>query len=61
MRKKILRFYIGDDTTDEDAFAAVSTHGFGILVAEQDRKSQAQYRVANVEEVKHVLTFLNQL
>lgn len=44
--------YIGDDTTDEDAFRAVRTRGTGILVAEQDKVSAADFRVSSPGEVK---------
>jgi len=46
--------YIGDDTTDEDAFRAVRTRGTGILVAGQDRASAADFRISSTEEVKRL-------
>jgi trehalose-phosphatase len=49
--------YIGDDTTDEDAFGVLKDSGFGILVAEKDRPTRAKYRVRTVDEVKDVLLF----
>lgn len=54
---KQLAIYIGDDTTDEDAFAALEGKGFGILVAEHLRKTKAQYWIRNTEEVKQVLEY----
>ncbi len=44
-------FYIGDDTTDEDAFRAVNSRGVGILVSDEERKSAAQFRLASPDEV----------
>lgn len=43
--------YIGDDVTDEDAFQYV-TNGLGILVGEHSQHTYADYRVADIEEVK---------
>lgn len=56
--KKHRVIYIGDDTTDEDAFAVLKGKGFGILVAEEDRQTEAAYQVKNTDEVKKVLEFL---
>ncbi|MFH1093491.1 MAG: trehalose-phosphatase [Candidatus Omnitrophota bacterium] len=44
-------FYIGDDTTDEDAFRAVNSRGVGILVSDQESISSAQFRLASPDEV----------
>ncbi|MBD1396002.1 trehalose-phosphatase [Pontibacter sp. JH31] len=44
--------YIGDDITDEDAFAALQGHGIGILVGEHDDKTAATYQLESVEEVR---------
>ncbi|MCG2712786.1 MAG: trehalose-phosphatase [Candidatus Omnitrophica bacterium] len=44
-------FYIGDDTTDEDAFRTVTGRGVGILVSDQEGKSAAQFRLASPDEV----------
>lgn len=52
---KHLAVYIGDDVTDEDAFAALEEKGFGILVTEDSRTSKAKYFVKNTDEVKKVL------
>ena len=45
-------FYLGDDTTDEDAFRVLRTRGIGILVSEKTRKSSADFRLSSPEEVK---------
>ncbi|MBN2119721.1 MAG: trehalose-phosphatase [Candidatus Omnitrophica bacterium] len=44
--------YIGDDTTDEDAFRMIRTRGMPVLVAEDNRTSCADFRLSSVEEVK---------
>lgn len=50
-RKSILPVYIGDDTTDEDAFRALRGEGVGIVVADENRKTLAQYRLRDPDEV----------
>lgn len=45
--------YIGDDVTDEDAFE-YDTNGIGILVGEHGRKTFADYRLEDIEEVKEL-------
>lgn len=49
--------YIGDDTTDEDAFRALKEKGFGILVAPATKPSEAKYIIKDTAEVKKVLEF----
>jgi alpha,alpha-trehalase len=44
--------YIGDDTTDEDAFRMVRTRGTGILVSEQPKESAADFQLSSPGEVK---------
>ncbi|MBD3246307.1 MAG: trehalose-phosphatase [Candidatus Omnitrophica bacterium] len=44
--------YIGDDTTDEDAFRVVRTRGATILVAAQPKPSSADFRISSPDEVK---------
>jgi len=53
-----LAVYIGDDVTDEDAFAALEGKGFGILVADELRASKASYIIKDPQDVKKVLEFL---
>jgi len=43
--------YIGDDTTDEDAFRAVRTRGAGILVSDKLKESMADFQVSTPDEV----------
>ncbi len=47
-----LVFYIGDDTTDEDAFRVLQEEGVPIVVGEDSRTSLAHYRLDNTEQVK---------
>lgn len=51
----IVPLYIGDDITDEDAFAELQGKGIGILVGEHDEKTAAAYRLESVEEVEEFL------
>lgn len=50
----IIPIYIGDDITDEDAFASLQEqkYGLGILVGEHDDKTAATYRLEDVDEVR---------
>ncbi|WP_461491120.1 trehalose-phosphatase [Pontibacter sp. HJ8] len=57
-KQQTIPLYIGDDITDEDAFAALQEQGIGILVGEHEDKTAATYRLENVEEVR---TFLENL
>ncbi|WP_181163722.1 trehalose-phosphatase [Pontibacter mangrovi] len=56
----IIPLYIGDDLTDEDAFAALQGEGIGILVGEHDEETAATYRLENVEEVQAFLEALSE-
>jgi trehalose-phosphatase len=49
--------YLGDDSTDEDAFRALNTHGhgIGILVRDEARDTAAQYALGSIEEVRRFL------
>ncbi len=51
--------YIGDDTTDEDAFTILAQRGVGILVANPAKDSAAKFVVDDVGQVKKVLEFLS--
>ncbi len=53
--EKIVPVYIGDDTTDEDAFDVLKEKGFGVLVSDPPKTSIAKYLVKNTNEVKKVL------
>ena len=46
--------YIGDDTTDEDAFRAVCTRGTSILVSDKSKASAADFVLSSPKEVKEL-------
>ncbi|MFQ5917396.1 MAG: trehalose-phosphatase, partial [Candidatus Binatia bacterium] len=54
----VVPFYLGDDTTDEDAFGALKDLGIGILVAETPRPTAASYLLRDTQEVKQFLETL---
>jgi trehalose-phosphatase len=56
-----LPIYIGDDTTDEDGFAAVHRGGLGVLVAEIPRPTEARWSLQDPEEVRMLLDRLTAL
>jgi alpha,alpha-trehalase len=58
--KEALPIYVGDDVTDEDAFAALETRGLGIFVGEGDRRTAAHFRAANPDEVGSLLTVVTE-
>lgn len=53
--KNFVPLYIGDDLTDEDAFAALADIGIGIVVEEGYRYSTAHYALHNPDEVRQFL------
>jgi trehalose 6-phosphate phosphatase len=50
--------YLGDDLTDEDAFAALAGQGLTILVGRPDRSSLARLRLRDTGEVRDLLARL---
>jgi trehalose-phosphatase len=50
--------YLGDDITDEDAFREIKNRGFGIVVKEENRQTEAVYSLKSTAEVGHFLEFL---
>jgi trehalose-phosphatase len=56
----VLPVYIGDDVTDEDAFAALSDTGLGIRVGSPDEPTAATYQLADVAELELFLRTLMQ-
>lgn len=44
--------FIGDDITDEDAFASISGQGIGILVGTHGEQTAATYALEDTEEVR---------
>ena len=59
--RRHIAVYIGDDTTDEDAFEALGEQGVGILVADSPYPSFAEYWIADTEDVKKSLKLLMSL
>ena len=53
--KDSLSLYLGDDVTDEDAFAALQDRGIGIVVMEAPRPTAARYRLKDPGEVERFL------
>ncbi len=60
-RNKLFALYIGDDITDEDAFRTLPGWGVGIVVRDGDRRTSAEYRLDNPEDVRAFLNFLIQV
>lgn len=56
--QKYLPLYLGDDETDEDAFAVLQTRGVGILVSEVKQTTRAKYYLKDVQAVKKFLETL---
>jgi trehalose-phosphatase len=54
--KPIFSFYLGDDTTDEDAFRVLEQDGVGIIVGCDAKKTYAKYVLKNTQEVEAFLT-----
>ncbi len=52
IRKKGTPVYVGDDRTDEDAFTVLRNKGVTVLVSEKVKKTNAEYYLRNVDEVK---------
>ena len=51
-------FYLGDDVTDEDAFAALVGRGLGIVVGREGEPTLAAYALEDPDEVRELLTRL---
>ncbi len=47
--------FLGDDETDEDAFAAVAEHGFGVRVGASPRASHARGTLPGIDAVRAFL------
>lgn len=60
-RDDVVPIYVGDDTTDEDAFRALKGKGIGVLVASAPRATSAHYAVQDTEEVRGFLERLASL
>lgn len=57
---RVLPVYVGDDETDEDAFAALEEDGIGIAVQERPSATGARYRLRDPEQVRLFLEALDQ-
>ncbi|MDD5691805.1 MAG: trehalose-phosphatase [Candidatus Omnitrophica bacterium] len=56
--RKVIPIYIGDDSTDEDAFAALKGKGITVCVG-GERKSSAQYYLKDTGQVRFFLRRLD--
>jgi trehalose 6-phosphate phosphatase len=54
----VIPLYIGDDLTDEDAFKSLKGLGISIVVMDQPRFTEAQYRLNDPDEVEAFLGLL---
>lgn len=59
-RPEVLPFYLGDDTTDEDAFRALAGRGVGIFVGHPDTETAAAHRLHDVDAVRRFLDAMSQ-
>jgi trehalose 6-phosphate phosphatase len=63
-RDDVIPIYMGDDTTDEDAFRALAGRGLGVFVGRADdpevagRQTNADYILESMEEVERFLDLL---
>ncbi|GAB3816084.1 hypothetical protein GCM10028895_10920 [Pontibacter rugosus] len=51
----IVPLYIGDDLTDEDAFATLQGQGIGVMVGEHGQQTAASYQLEDVAAVQDFL------
>jgi len=55
----VLPIYLGDDTTDEDAFRSLSDCGLGIVVRDgADRRTSARFALEDTDDVERFLLWL---
>lgn len=55
---QMIPLYIGDDTTDEDAFRVLISRGIGIVVGEDSRMTHARFRLNDTQEVQRFFKLL---
>jgi alpha,alpha-trehalase len=60
-RSDVVPVYIGDDETDEDAFAALRGRGISFLVRDEPRATLADYVIDGTDEVRRVLAALREM
>ena len=58
---EVMPFYLGDDTTDEDAFAVLTGRGIGIIIRDEPRGTKADYALDDVGQVRSFLERLASL
>ena len=58
-RENVRPIYLGDDTTDEDAFRALKERGVGILVSDESPPTTARYSLKNPTEAEDFLRALS--
>ncbi len=61
---KIPTIYVGDDTTDEDAFSVLRNQNSGVPVivnSGDERDTEAQYKLKNPEEVREFLKIFHEI
>lgn len=56
---KVIPMYIGDDLTDENAFREIKEYGIGVLVADEKKKTDAHYVLADTDAVRGFLKKLS--
>jgi len=54
-KRKVFPIYIGDDTTDEDAFGSLESRGMTIFVGKPHKRTKARFYVKSTEEVADFL------
>lgn len=52
----VIPIYVGDDTTDEDAFRAIRNRGIGIVVGDDGDATFARWQVPDTDAVRSFLT-----
>ncbi len=52
---RVMPLYVGDDLTDEDAFAELEGRGVGVAVGAESRPTEADYALADTGEVAEFL------
>jgi alpha,alpha-trehalase len=58
-RPDALPLYLGDDLTDEDAFRALAGRGLTVAVRDGERRTAADFALADPEEVRRFLEWLS--
>ena len=61
IRGDVVPFYIGDDTTDEDAFASMPEGGIGIVVMDKPRPTAALCALKNPGQVEQFIRALTDI